>query len=32
MAERTSEVMELKRDLAQALKDKERLQEVGLDA
>ncbi|XP_051926291.1 tax1-binding protein 1 homolog A isoform X1 [Hippocampus zosterae] len=27
MAERTSEVMELKRDLAQALKDKERLQE-----
>lgn len=32
MAERTSEVMELKRDLAQALKDKERLQEVGLEA
>ncbi|XP_061617158.1 tax1-binding protein 1 homolog A isoform X1 [Phyllopteryx taeniolatus] len=27
MAERSSEVMELKRDLAQALKDKERLQE-----
>lgn len=28
MAERTSEVMELKRNLAQALRDKERLLEV----